>query len=122
MPRNGRLGCTIAGTLVYKSGTGEVTRLLVSWSGGDQRALDRLVPVVYRELRRIAAGYLRRERRDHTLQPTALVHDAYLRLVDQRITDCHSRAQFFAMAAKLRRQILIDHATRHRAAKCGGGN
>lgn len=105
-----------------KSDTGEVTRLLVSWSGGEKRALGELVPVVYRELRRMAAGYLRRERRDHTLQPTALVHDAYLRLVDQNIADCRTRSQFFAIAANLMRQILVAHATRHRAAKRGGGN
>ena len=104
------------------SDTGEVTHLLVSWSEGDQCALDKLVPVVYRELRRMAAGYLRRERDGHTLQPTALVHDAYLRLIDQKIADCRTRAQFFAIAANLMRQILVDHAKRHRALKRGGDN
>ena len=105
-----------------KSDAGEVTRLLVSWSGGNQGALDELVPVVYRELRRMAAGYLRRERAGHTLQPTALVHDAYLHLIDQKIADCRTRAQFFAIAANLMRQILVDHAKRHKALKRGGGN
>jgi RNA polymerase sigma factor (TIGR02999 family) len=107
---------------VGKSEPGEVTRLLLSWSGGQRSALDELVPLVYRELRRTAAGYLRRERRDHTLQTTALVHEAYLRLVDQTVADCHTRTQFFAIAANLMRQILVDHAKRHRAAKRGGGN
>ena len=101
---------------------GDVTRLLVSWSGGDKKALGKLVPFVYRELRGLAAAYIRRERRDHTLQPTALVHEAYLRLVDQTHVENPSRAQFFAIAANLMRQILIHHAKRHRAAKRGGGN
>jgi RNA polymerase sigma-70 factor, ECF subfamily len=77
---------------------------------------------VYKELRRMAAGYLRRERGGHTLQPTALVHAAYLQLIDQKIADCHTRAQFFAIAANLMRQILVDHAKRHRSLKRGGGN
>ena len=101
---------------------GEVTRLLQCWSGGDNHALDELAPLVYRELRLLAARYLRRERRDHTLQPTALVHEAYLRLVDQTHVETHSRAQFLAIAANLMRHILIDHANRLRAAKRGGGN
>ena len=104
-----------------KSG-GEVTGLLASWSQGDQSALDQLLPVLYRELRRLAASYLRRERRDHTLQPTALVHEAYLRLVGQTTVDCRSRAHFFTIAANLMRQILVNHAERHKAAKRGGGN
>lgn len=104
------------------SETGEVTRLLVSWSGGDQSALDKLTPLVYHELRRMAAGYLRRERQGHTMQPTALIHETYLRLVDQSIHDCHTRAQFFAIAANLMRRILVNYAERHRAAKRGGGN
>jgi len=101
---------------------GSITRLLLSWSGGRESALDELVPLVYRELRRLAAGYLRRERLDHTLQPTALVHEAYLRLVDQSIADCHTRARFFGIAANVMRQILVNHAERHKAAKRGGGN
>ena len=101
---------------------GDVTRLLQSWSGGDKKALGELVPFVYRELRGLAAAYIRRERRDHTLQPTALVHEAYLRLVDQTQVQSPSRAQFFAIAANLMRQILVNHAKHHRAAKRGGGN
>src|SRR3954451_8041305 len=101
---------------------GEVTRLLQSWSGGNKGALGELVPFVYRELRGLAAAYIRRERRDHTLQPTALVHEAYMRLVDQSEVHSASRAQFFAIAANLMRQILINHARSHRAAKRGGGN
>jgi RNA polymerase sigma factor (TIGR02999 family) len=99
-----------------------ITQLLLSWSGGRQSALNELVPLVYPELRRLAAGYLRRERLDHTLQPTALVHEAYMRLVDQSIADCHTRARFFAIAAHVMRQILVNHAERHKAAKRGGGN
>ena len=101
---------------------GDVTQLLHSWSGGDKQALDQLVPLVYRELRSLAAGYIRRERRDHTLQPTALVHEAFLRLVDQSQVQSPSRAQFFGIAANLMRQILVNHAKQHRAAKRGGGN
>jgi RNA polymerase sigma factor (TIGR02999 family) len=99
-----------------------VTQLLESWSGGDKQALGELLPIVYRELRGLAASYIRRERRDHTLQPTALVHEAYLRLVDQTQVSSPSRTQFFGIAANLMRQILVNHAERHRAAKRGGGN
>jgi RNA polymerase sigma factor (TIGR02999 family) len=80
------------------------------------------MPLVYRELRRLAAGFLRRERRDHTLQPTALVHEAYLSLVGQSDLECRSRAQFFAIAARLMREILVDHARRRLTAKRGGGH
>jgi RNA polymerase sigma factor (TIGR02999 family) len=100
----------------------DVTRLLLSWSEGDQSALEELVPFVYAELRRLAAGYLRRERHDHTLQPTALVHEAYLRLIDQTQVGSQNRHHFFAIAANLMRQILVNHAERHAAAKRGGGN
>jgi RNA polymerase sigma factor (TIGR02999 family) len=105
-----------------KPETGEVTRLLQAWSGGEREALNELVPIVQKELRGLAAAYLRRERRDHTLQPTALVHEAYLRLVNQTQVQCRNRAQFFAIAANLMRQILVDHARQHFAAKRGGGN
>ena len=101
---------------------GDVTRLLQSWSCGEKQALNELVPIIHGELRALAAACLRRERRDHTLQPTALVHEAYLRLVDQTQVQCQNRAQFFAIAANLMRQILVDHARRHLAAKRGGGN
>ena len=107
---------------VPKPESGEVTRLLQLWSGGEKDALNELVPIVQKELRRLAAAYLRRERRDHTLQPTALVHEAYLRLVDQTQVQCRNRAQFFSIAANLMRQILVDHARQHLAAKRGGGN
>lgn len=98
-------------------GQGEVTALLKDWSGGDRRALERLMPLVYGELRKLAWAYLRRERASHTLQPTALVHEAYLRLVDQRGVDWQNRAHFFGIAARMMRRILVDHARRRQAAK-----
>lgn len=100
----------------------EVTRLLRAWSRGDQAAAERLIPIVYGELRRQAAYYLRRERREHTLQPTGLVHEAYLRLVEQRRPDWQNRAQFFGVAAQMMRRILVDHARRHGAGKRGGSS
>ena len=99
----------------------DVTRLLVAWQDGNQQAFDELVPLVYQELRRIAARACRRERAGHTLQATDLVHEAYLRLVDQREGRWQNRAHFFAIAAQAMRRILIDRARRHRAAKRGGG-
>ena len=101
---------------------GEITRLLEGWTQGDKTALERLTPLIYAELRRIAAGYLSRERRDHTLSATALVHEAYLRLAGHGPILTRNRAQFFAIAANLMRQILVNHAKRHRAAKRGSGN
>jgi|SRR5438067_932805 len=98
----------------------DVTRLLVDWSKGDQAALDQLMPLVYDELRRMANSHLRRERPDHTLQTTALVHEAYLRLVDQRAVSLAGRAQFFALAAQMMRRILVDHARSHHAKKRDG--
>lgn len=97
-----------------------VTGLLERWSQGDQDALEQLMPLVYDELHRLAGAYLRRERRGHTLQPTALVNEAYLRLIDQRTARWHNRAQFFGVAAQLMRRILVDHARAHHAAKRGG--
>lgn len=97
----------------------EVTRLLVNWSNGDAQALDQLTPLVYAELRRLAGRYLRRERPDHTLQSTALVHEAYMRLIDQRSVHWQNRAHFFGVAAQLIRRILVDHARAHHAAKRG---
>ncbi|MDQ3907763.1 MAG: sigma-70 family RNA polymerase sigma factor, partial [Acidobacteriota bacterium] len=99
-----------------------VTQLLLEWNAGDRGALDRLLPVVFDELRRLAGAYLRRERPDHTLQPTALVNEAYLRLVDQKNVDWQNRAQFFGIAANLMRQILVDHARKRSAEKRGGSN
>ena len=97
-----------------------VTQLLVKWGNGDKAALDELVPLVYDVLHRLAASYLRRERGNHTLQPTALVHEAYVRLVDQQSGGWQNRAQFFGMAAKIMRNILVDHARKRRAGKRGG--
>jgi RNA polymerase sigma-70 factor, ECF subfamily len=97
-----------------------VTQLLERWNGGDRRALDELMPLVERELRRLAGSYLRRERAGHTLQPTALVNEAYLRLVDQRSARWQNRAQFFGVAASMMRRILVDHARARDAEKRGG--
>src|SRR5262245_18227299 len=98
----------------------EVTRLLLAWRNGDQEALERLTPLVYGELRRMAHRFMRRERPDHTLQTSALVNEAYLRLVDCRQVDWQNRAHFFGIAAQMMRQILIDHARGHARAKRGG--
>ena len=97
----------------------EVTRLLQAWREGDRNALDALLPLVYKELRRLAHFQLRKERPDHTLQSAALVHEAYLRLVGQNSPQWESRTHFFAIAAQLMRQILVDYARRHGAAKRG---
>lgn len=99
----------------------EVTRLLKDWGNGDSAALDQLIPIVYAELRTIAARYLRRERQDHTLQPTALVNEAYLRLIDQKQVEWQNRAHFVGVAAQMMRRILVDHARSHNRAKRGGG-
>jgi RNA polymerase sigma factor (TIGR02999 family) len=101
--------------------THDVTHLLVSWQEGDRHALDALIPLVYRELRRIAARARRRERAHDTLQTTALVHEAYLRLVDQRNVRWQNRAHFFAVAAQAMRRLLVDRARRRHAAKRGAG-
>ena len=95
--------------------------MLQQWTVGGEDALDKLIPPVYAELRRLAASYLRRERRDHTLQATALVHEAFLRLVDQRDVRWQNRAHFFGIAAQLMRRILVDHARAHAASKRGDG-
>ena len=95
----------------------DVTRLLQEWRNGSQEALDRLIPLVYAELRTLAARYLSRERQDHSLQTTALVHEAYVKLVDQHSVDWQNRAHFFGIAANLMRRILVDdarHRTRHK--------
>ena len=98
----------------------DLTGLLVRWSQGDKGALDQLLPAVYDELHRMAARYVRRERPDHTLEPTALIHEAYLRLVDQHSVKWGNRAHFFGIAAQVMRQILVDYARAHQAAKRGG--
>lgn len=100
---------------------GEVTRLLQQWRRGDEAAFDELLPLVYNELRRIARGALRRERPGHVLQPTALVHEAFLRLVDQERARIRNRGHFLSVAAQAMRRILVDHERRRRAAKRGGG-
>ena len=99
----------------------EITQLLLSWSKGDKAALDQLVPLVYPELRRLAQRYMRRENSAHTLQTSALINEAYLRIVDQQEVEWQDRAHFFAVAAQVMRHILIDHARRHRYAKRGAG-
>jgi RNA polymerase sigma factor (TIGR02999 family) len=98
----------------------DVTQILQAWSEGDGSAPSRLMPVVYAELRRLAGDYLRRERPDHTLQATALVHEAYLKLVDEKRVTWKNRAHFCGIAARLMRQILIEHARAHNADKRGG--
>ena len=98
----------------------QVTRLLINWRHGDKAALDDLMPLVYHELRKLASGYLRSERRDHTLQPTALIHEAYLRMVGQDLPEWQNRAHFYGVAARLMRQILVDHARTRQASKRGG--
>jgi len=103
------------------SKSGEVTRLLRNWSSGDAEALNELAPLVYEELHRLAGTFLRGERPGHTLQATALVHEAYIRLVEQDQPEWHSRAHFTAVAAHYMRQILVDHARRRNAAKRGQG-
>jgi len=99
----------------------DVTALLGDWSRGDRTALNQLLPLVYAELHRVAARQLRKERADHTLQPTALVHEVFIRLVDQRRVDWQNRAHFFGVAANVMRRILVDHARRHGARKRGEG-
>ncbi len=99
----------------------QITQLLVAWGDGDSHALQELMPLVYRELRRIAHGRLGRERPGHTLQTTALVHEAYLRLVDQQEASWKNRAQFFAVAAQMMRRILVDYARARQYDKRGGG-
>jgi RNA polymerase sigma factor (TIGR02999 family) len=98
----------------------EVTRLLIDWSNGDRAALDQLIPLVYDELRRLAGRYMRSESQGHTLQTSALVNEAYLRLVDQKNVHWQNRAHFFGVAARLMRRILVDHARNRSRAKRGG--
>jgi RNA polymerase sigma factor (TIGR02999 family) len=103
-----------------ETSTDEVTRLLQDWGNGNQQALEKLVPLIYDELRRMAHTCLYRERPSHTLQTTALVHEAYLKLIDQRDARWQNRAHFFAIAAQAMRRILVDSARRHTAVKRGG--
>jgi RNA polymerase sigma factor (TIGR02999 family) len=101
--------------------TVEITQLLMDWSRGDESAVAKLFPLVYGELHRLASAYMRRERKDHTLQTTALVHEAYLRLVDQHNLNWQTRAHFFAVAARVMRNILVDYARGRGRAKRGAG-
>jgi RNA polymerase sigma factor (TIGR02999 family) len=110
-----------AGVRVSESSSQPVSTLLSKWRAGDQEALQALIPLVYQELRRIAQHHLQQERPDHTLQSTALVHEAYLRLMKQGPAEVANRAHFLAVASQLMRQILVDHARGHRAAKRDGG-
>jgi len=103
-----------------KKGGENVTDMLLELTGGNTQVLEALLPIVYSELRRLANNYLRRERSDHTLQPTALVHEAYLKLVDQRNVKWQNRAHFFGVAANIMRRILVDHARKHNSEKRGG--
>jgi RNA polymerase sigma factor (TIGR02999 family) len=109
------------GVRVSESSPQPVSALLIQWRAGDPEALQALIPLVYQELRRIAQHHLQQERPDHTLQSTALVHEAYLRLMKQEPAEVANRGHFLAVASQLMRQILVDHARGHRAAKRGGG-
>jgi RNA polymerase sigma factor (TIGR02999 family) len=97
-----------------------ITQLLIAWGDGEREALEQLMPLVYEDLRRLAAGYMHRETPGHSLQPTALVHEAYVRLIDQRRVQWRNRAHFFGVAASMMRRILVDHARARRADKRGG--
>lgn len=99
----------------------QITELLAEWREGNQSALDELYPLVYDELHRLARRYMSRERKDHTLQTTALINEAYVRLIDQKNVNWANRSHFFAISAQIMRRILIDHARRHAYAKRGGG-
>ena len=100
----------------------EITKLLIDWKGGNAEAFNELAPMVYRELRKLAASCLRSDRPDHTLQPTALIHEAYLRLIDQSMPGWQNRSHFFGVAARLMRQVLVDFARSRQSQKRGGGN
>src|ERR1700751_2778954 len=102
-----------------ESAAGDISKLLHAWSDGDQSALEKLTPIVYDELRRLARRYMRRERPGHSLQTTALVNEAYLRLVDYKSMRWQNRAHFFAVSAQLMRRILVDHARRHNLKRGG---
>jgi len=114
-------GLDAVGKIMQAPSSTGITELLAAWRQGDQAALTQLMPVVYQELRKIADGYLRRESHNHTLQPTALIHEAYLRLIDQSLPQWQNRAHFFGVAAQLMRQILVEHARAQLAQKRGGG-
>ena len=106
---------------MHSTAPGEVTQLLMAWTEGDSDALDKLIPLVYQELHRLASRYMRKERQDHTLQTSALVNEAYLKLVDQKNVRWQNRAHFFGVAAQLMRRILVDHARTRASLKRGAG-
>jgi RNA polymerase sigma-70 factor, ECF subfamily len=106
---------------MQEAGSKNLTQMLIDVGNGDNNALNQILPLIYDERRRLAGSYMRRERADHTLQPTALVHEAYIRLIDQRRADWKNRAQFFGLAANMMRHVLLNHA-RERAAGKRGGN
>ena len=114
------MSATLDGHQVSRESSSPVTELLVRWRDGDREALESLMPLVYDELRRLAHHYLQRERSDHTLQSTALVHEAYMRLAGQNAPQWQNRAHFFGIAARVMRQILVEYARAHSAAKRGG--
>jgi RNA polymerase sigma factor (TIGR02999 family) len=120
-PRGGKRAKKINEVNVSETPSNHVTQLLVRWKDGDEAAVGELVPVVYGELRRLAQYYLQGERPGHTLQATALVHEAYVRLIGGEAPDVHNRDHFFAVAARLMRQVLVDHARARNAAKRDGG-
>ena len=120
-PRRPSAATLSAGVARTQAPAGDVTRLLVRWSDGDRGALEALMSAVYGELSQLAASYLRRERAGHTLQTSALIHEAFLRLIDQQRVRWRSRAHFFGIAAQAMRRILVDHARGHQYAKRGGG-
>src|SRR5262249_44718184 len=102
-------------------GPGEITRLLADWNAGKPGALEALTPLVYEELRIVASAYMRRESGSHTLQPTALVHEAYMRIAGEAGIEWHSRGHFYSIASRLMRQVLVDHARKHLTGKRGEG-
>ena len=119
-PLSIRLAEAAGGRMTRMSDSGDVTALLVSWREGDRKALEKLIPIVYGDLRRIAARYMRSEQEGHTLQTTALVHEAYLRLTRERERTWENRAHFFGVAAQIMRNLLVDHARAALAGKRGG--
>jgi RNA polymerase sigma-70 factor (ECF subfamily) len=117
------MGPLIKGPIVAKpeKSSVPVTKLLLDWRSGDQKALEALLPHVYQELHTVAAAYMRRERPGHTLHPTELIHETYLRLIASDLPELENRKHFYAIAARLMRQVLVDHARRHKADKRGSG-
>jgi RNA polymerase sigma-70 factor, ECF subfamily len=120
-PICGKIGLTTTRHSVTGPTKTPVTQLLRDWRSGDEKALEALLPHVYQELHSVAAAYMRRERPGHTLHPTELIHETYLRLIGSALPEIENRKHFYALAARLMRQVLVDHARRHRAGKRGSG-